>query len=310
MPVIEVENLIKTYDGTNVVDGVSFSVELGEIFGIVGPNGAGKTTTVESVEGLRHPDGGSISVLGLDPVRDRYEITQRVGAQLQESQLQDKIRVGEALELYASFYDDPADWHQLLRRLGLDGKVDASYSSLSGGQKQRLAVALALIGSPEIAILDELTTGLDPQARRSVWENIEEIRANGVTVVLVTHFMEEAERLCDRIMVVDRGRVVAIDTPSGLVERIGSEQKLRFRPSAPIDDAALRALPGVVEVTHNGPQTVVTGTGNVVHAVTALLAQHRVIAEELRIEQSNLEDAYLALTGDSAAGADTSSEGH
>lgn len=308
MPVIEVENLVKTYDGTNVVDGISFSVAEGEIFGIVGPNGAGKTTTVESIEGLRRPDGGSIRVLGLDPIRDRYEITQRVGAQLQESRLQDKIRVGEVLDLYASFYDEPADWHGLLDRLGLQAKVDSKYADLSGGQKQRLAVALALVGSPEIAILDELTTGLDPQARRSVWENIEQIRTAGVTVVLVTHFMEEAERLCDRIMVVDQGRVVAIDTPSGLVDRMGAEQRLRFRPSEPIDDAVLTNLPEVVSVSHSGPQIVVTGTGNVVHAVTSLLAQRRVIAEDLRIEQNNLEDAYLALTGN--ASVETESEGN
>jgi ABC-2 type transport system ATP-binding protein len=300
MPVIEVENLTKAYDGTKVVDGISFDVAEGEIFGIVGPNGAGKTTTVESVEGLRQPDAGSIRVLGLDPMHDRYELTQRVGAQLQESRLQDRIKVGEALELYASFYDQPADWHELLDRLGLNGKAGASYSSLSGGQKQRLAVALALVGSPEIAILDELTTGLDPQARRSVWENIEQIKEAGVTVVLVTHFMEEAERLCDRIMVVDRGKVVATDTPAGLVGRVGAEQRLRFRPSVPIEDADLTALPEVTSVKHSGSQLIVAGTGNIVHAVTSLLAQRRVIAEELRIEQNSLEDAYLALTGDEA----------
>ena len=310
MPVIEVANLVKTYDGTNVVDDVSFSVDAGEIFGIVGPNGAGKTTTVESIEGLRRPDGGSIRVLGLDPTRDRYEVTQRVGVQLQESRLQDKLRVGEALELYASFYSNPADWRDLLDRLGLQSKVDAKYSDLSGGQKQRLAVALALVGSPEIAILDELTTGLDPQARRSVWENIEQIRDAGVTVVLVTHFMEEAERLCDRIMVVDQGRVVAVDTPSGLVDRIGSEQRIRFRPSVPIEDADLAALPEVTKVTHSGPQVIVSGTGNVVHAVTSFLAQRRVIAQELRIEQNNLEDAYLALTAQGGIGVETESEGN
>ena len=304
MSVIEVENLIKTYGGTKVVDGVSFNVEQGEIFGIVGPNGAGKTTTVESIEGLRLPDGGSIRVLGLDPIRDRYEITQRVGVQLQESRLQDKIRVGEVLDLYASFYDNPADWHELLDRLGLQDKVNSKYSDLSGGQKQRLAVALALVGSPEVAILDELTTGLDPQARRSVWENIEQIRETGVTVVLVTHFMEEAERLCDRIMVVDQGRIVAIDTPEGLVNRIGAEQRLRFRPSEPIADADLTDLPEVASVSHNGQQIVVTGSGNVVHAVTSLLAQRRVIAEDLRIEQNSLEDAYLALTGNGSADAE------
>ena len=296
MSIIEVANLLKTYDGVNVVDRVSFSVDEGEIFGIVGPNGAGKTTTVECVEGLRHPDGGSIHVLGLDPIRDRYEITERLGAQLQESRLQDKITVGEALDLYASFYRNPADWHDLLSRLGLQEKVNSKYAKLSGGQKQRLAIALALVGSPEVAILDELTTGLDPQARRSTWDTIEEIRSGGVTVVLVTHFMEEAERLCDRIMVIDHGRVVAIDTPSGLIRGIGSEQRLTFRPSETINDEAIENLPDVTTIDHRGSHVVITGTSNVVQAVTAQLAGLGVIAEDLRVEQTSLEDAYLELT--------------
>ncbi len=296
MAIINVENLIKTYGGMNVVDGISFSVEAGEIFGIVGPNGAGKTTTVESVSGLRQPDGGTISVLGMDPQRDHFELAQRVGVQLQESRLQDKIKVREALRLYASFYENPADWQSLLDRLGLEGKADAAYSSLSGGQKQRLAVALALIGSPEIAILDELTTGLDPQARRSVWGTIEEIRDSGVTVVLVTHFMEEAERLCDRIMVVDSGRVAAIDTPDGLVSRIGASQQIRFRPSAEVAESELRELVGVESVDRDGDLVVVTGVDEAVTSVTSYLAQRQIIAHELRIEQINLEDAYLALT--------------
>ena len=308
MPVIEVENLVKTYDDINAVDGVSFSVEEGEIFGIVGPNGAGKTTIVESVEGLRRPDGGSIRVLGLDPIRDRYEITERVGAQLQESRLQDKITVAEALGLYSSFYQDPADWHELLDRLGLQDKVDARYAKLSGGQKQRLAIALALVGSPEIAVLDELTTGLDPQARRSMWDTIEEIKKGGVTVVLVTHFMEEAERLCDRIMVVDHGRVVAIDSPSGLIRRVGSEQRLTFRPSGPIDDAVFGNLPEVTSVGWNGPHVVITGTGNVVLAVTALLADRQIVPEDLRVEQTSLEDAYLELTSRGKGSVETESE--
>jgi len=296
MAVIEVENLVKSYGSLTAVDGVSFAVEENEIFGIVGPNGAGKTTIVETVEGLRRPDGGSISVLGLNPLRDRYELTERVGVQLQESRLQDKIRVGEVLELYASFYRHPADWRELLARLGLEDKAQAKYADLSGGQKQRLAVALALVGRPEVALLDELTTGLDPQARRSTWDTIEEIRSSGVTVVLVTHFMEEAERLCDRVMVIDHGRIAAIDSPSGLVERVGSEQILRFHPSVPIDDEILTALPEVTSVRHRGPQIVITGDGNVVQAVTSLLARRRVIAEDLRIEQNSLEDAYLELT--------------
>ena len=308
MPVIEVENLVKTYDDINAVDGVSFSVEEAEIFGIVGPNGAGKTTIVESVEGLRRPDGGSIRVLGLDPIRDRYEITERVGAQLQESRLQDKIKVGEALELYSSFYRDPADWHELLDRLGLQDKVDARYAKLSGGQKQRLAIALALVGSPEIAVLDELTTGLDPQARRSMWDTIEQIRSGGVTVVLVTHFMEEAERLCDRVMVVDHGRSVAIDSPSGLIRRVGSEQRLTFRPSEPIDDEVFANVPGITTVTHSGSQVVITGTGNVVHSVTALLADRKVVPEDIRVEQTTLEDAYLELTSQNNGSAEAESE--
>jgi ABC-2 type transport system ATP-binding protein len=298
MPVIEVEGLVKRYGATTAVEGVSFAVGSGEVFGIVGPNGAGKTTTVETLSGLRQPDEGLVRVLGLDPMRDRHELTERVGVQLQESRLQDRIRVHEALSLYASFYREPADWKGLARRLGLESKLNARYSDLSGGQKQRLAVALALIGTPEIAILDELTTGLDPQARRDTWDTIEDVRNSGVTIVLVTHFMEEAERLCDRIMVVDHGRIVAIDTPLGLIGRLGPEQRMRFRPSTNLDDRLLTDLPEVSTVAHDGPQTVVTGTGNVVHAVTALLAQRHVIANDLRIDQATLEDAYLALTND------------
>jgi ABC-2 type transport system ATP-binding protein len=304
MSIIEVERLVKTYDGRNVVDGVSFAVEEGEIFGIVGPNGAGKTTTVESVEGLRRPDGGSIRVLGLDPLRDRSELTERLGVQLQESRLQDKIRVGEVLDLYASFYRNPADWRDLLGRFGLGDKVRSKYSDLSGGQKQRLAIALALVGSPQIAILDELTTGLDPRARRSTWDTIEQIKAAGVTVMLVTHFMDEAERLCDRIMVVDHGRVLAIDSPTGLIRRIGAEQTMRFGPSQPIDDNLLEALPEVVTVHRSGSQIVVTGTRNVVQAVSALLAQRGVIAEDLRVDQISLEDAYLDLTKPDGTGSE------
>jgi ABC-2 type transport system ATP-binding protein len=297
MAVIEVENLVKTYGNRNVVDGVSFAVESGEIFGIVGPNGAGKTTIVESVEGLRRPDGGSIRVFGLEPITDRLELTQRVGAQLQESRLQDKVRVGEVLDTYASFYQSPADWRELLARFGLEGKETARYRDLSGGQKQRLSAALALVGSPEIAVLDELTTGLDPAARRSTWETVERIRDSGVTVVLVTHFMDEAERLCDRIMVVVEGRVVAIETPTDLIGRAGFENTLRFHPSAPIPEETLSRIPEVTSVRHSGPQMVVSGTGDVVYSVVLALAQAEVVAKNLQIEQASLEDAYLELTG-------------
>ncbi len=217
MTVIEVRNLAKRYGDQVAVRDVSFTVDAGEIFGIVGPNGAGKTTTVESVSGMRIPDSGTIRVLGLDPRRDRAELRRHIGIQLQESQLPDRLKVWEALDLYSSFYAQPADWRRLMADLGLTEKRNTVFGKLSGGQKQRLSVALALVGNPEIAVLDELTTGLDPQARRDTWELIRGVRDRGVTVVLVTHSLEEAERLCDRIAVIDAGRIVALDTPAALV---------------------------------------------------------------------------------------------
>ena len=304
MPAIEVEGLTKRYGDRVVVDDVSFTVDTGEIFGIVGPNGAGKTTIVETIEGLRRPDGGRVRVLGLDPIGDAAEARQRLGAQLQESRLPDKLKVWEAMDLFASLYRDPAPWPELLERLGLGDQYDTRYKALSGGQKQRLSAALALVGNPEIAVLDELTTGLDPQARRDTWDLIERIRDHGVTVVLVTHFMEEAERLSDRIAVIDGGRVAAIDTPEGLVFRNAPEQTIRFRSAAPFDDAWLTTLPEVTSVHRDGPRIVVTGTGNAVQAVTAVLARHQIVAEDLRIEQANLDDAYVALTGRLHADAD------
>jgi ABC-2 type transport system ATP-binding protein len=295
MAVIEVRNLHKRYGETIAVDDVSFSVERGEIFGILGPNGAGKTTTVECIEGLRSPDGGTVRVLGLEP-RDS-ELRQLVGAQLQESALPEKLKVREALELYASFYRDPADPGALLAELGMTEHQHKPYKKLSGGQKQRLSIALALIGNPEIAVLDELTTGLDPQARRDTWDLVEAIRDRGVTVVLVTHFMAEAERLCDRIAVIDSGRVVAVDTPGGLVDRVSADTTLRFRPSAPFDDHLLTDLPEVREVRRHNTQVTVTGTGNLLHAVAAVLARHQIVAADLRVEQASLDDAFVALTG-------------
>jgi ABC-2 type transport system ATP-binding protein len=285
---------------------VSFAVERGEIFGILGPNGAGKTTTVESIVGLRKPDGGTITVLGLDP--GSAELRRRVGVQLQESQLPEKMTVREALELYSAFYPEPADWHTLVAELGLAGKLRTRFGKLSGGQKQRLSIALALIGNPDIAVLDELTTGLDPQARRDTWDLIESIRDRGVTVLLVTHFMEEAERLCDRIAVIDSGAVVALDTPAGLVAGVSAEQRLRFRPSRPLADELLTGLSEVREVRHHGSQVEVIGDGNVVHAVTALLAAQQIIAADLRIEQASLDDAFVKLTGRGASSPSGSSE--
>ncbi|MFE9688749.1 ABC transporter ATP-binding protein [Micromonospora sp. NPDC005806] len=296
MAVIEVNDLRKRYADLTVLDGVSFSVAEGEIFGILGPNGSGKTTTVECVEGLRRPDGGSIRVLGLEPVKDGRELREQIGVQLQHTQLPENIKVWEALDLYASFYARPRDWRELLEEWGLTDKRNARFGKLSGGQKQRLFIALALVGNPRVAILDELTTGLDPQARRTTWELIKRVRASGVTVVLVSHFMDEVEELCDRVAVFDHGKVVAIDTPSGLVDGIDAEHQMRFTLMAG-DLIELGGLPGVTGVTRTGNRVVVTGTGDFATAVTAQLARHHVLVSDLRIDKRTLDDAFVALTG-------------
>ncbi|MBJ7904806.1 ABC transporter ATP-binding protein [Streptomyces sp. DSM 110735] len=298
--VIEVTDLRKSYGGRAVVDGISFTVEEGEIFGVLGPNGAGKTTTVECVEGLRVPDAGRVRVTGLDPVADHAEVSRVLGAQLQQSELQPKLTVREALELYASFYPAPADWRTLAERLELTAKLDTRFARLSGGQQQRLFIALALIGSPRVVVLDELTTGLDPRARRDTWQLIEEVRASGVTVLLVTHFMEEAQRLCDRIAVIDKGRVAALDTPAGLIRRSAGATVISFTPSAPLDDTDLGALPALASVAHQDGRITLSGTDETVNAVLTLLARHRVTAHQLRVTDATLDDAFLDLTKETA----------
>ncbi|MEO3873202.1 ABC transporter ATP-binding protein [Nonomuraea sp. B12E4] len=297
MKIIEVRNLRKQYPDHLAVDDVSFDVAEGEIFGILGPNGAGKTTTVECVAGLRVPDAGTVRVAGLDPRTDRDRLRRVLGMQLQSATLPDKIKVWEAMDLFASYYPDPADWSELLDRVGLTGKRGTSFMKLSGGQRQRLSVALALVGRPRVAVLDELTTGLDPQARRDTWELVEQVRDSGVTIVLVTHFMEEAERLCDRLAIIDAGKVVATDSPAGLIAQVGAEQRIWFRPSAPVTDDVLLALPEVRDVGRNGARIVVSGSGNLVPALVLALARHEVVPMDLRIEQATLDDAFLALTG-------------
>ena len=276
-------------------------MEEGEIFGVLGPNGAGKTTTVECIGGLRQPDGGRVDVLGLDPQRDERALRRRLGMQLQDSRLPDKLTVWEALDLYAAFYRAGERtlpvWPDLLELLGLASSRDVAFGNLSGGQKQRLSIALALVGDPQVVILDEPTTGLDPQARRDTWDLVERLRATGLTVLLVTHFMEEAERLCDRVAIIDAGRLVALDAPAALMALTVDEQVLRFRPSEPLDDALLRALPEVTDVQRDAGGVVVRGGGDVVHAVTALLASKRITAAGLRIDQRSLDDVFVALTG-------------
>ena len=297
MTALEVRNLHKRYGHRVAVDDVSLTVEDGEIFGIIGPNGAGKTTTVECVAGLRTPDSGSISVLGLDPTTDRAEVRERLGVQLQESSFPDAITVSEALDLYGSFYRDPVDWRELMELLDLTEKRDTRYKALSGGQKQRLSIALALVGGPRVAILDELTTGLDPQARRDTWSLVERVRDTGVTIVLVTHFMDEAERLCDRIAVVSGGRVAAVDTPTGLVAQANAAQQVRFRVSQPLDRSVLTGLPEVTDVENTADRWRVTGRGQLLSSVAGALARAHVVAEDLRGDQRTLDDAFVALTG-------------
>src|SRR5215471_6129469 len=261
-PAVEIAHLRKTYGELVAVDDVSFSVAEGEIFGILGPNGAGKTTTVECAIGLRSPDAGTIRLMGLDPLTQADEVHEIVGVQLQSGSLPDKLKVSEILDMFRSFYRHPADVGELTSVLGLAGKLGAYYKTLSGGQRQRLAVALALIGNPEIAVLDEMTTGLDPQARRDTWDLIRGIRDRGVTIVLVTHFMEEAERLCDRVALIDSGRLVALDTPARLAAQARGGKQVRFVPSGHFDDRLLTDLPEVSLAQHDGQHVVVNGSGD------------------------------------------------
>ena len=236
-------------------------------------------------------------MLGLNPGRDRDELRERLGVQLQDAELPQRLRVGEALRLYSSFYAAPADWRALMETLGLAGKQKTQFGKLSGGQRQRLSIALALVGQPEVVVLDELTTGLDPQARRDTWALIEGVRDRGTTIVLVTHFMEEAERLCDRIAVIDSGRIVALDTPAALASGPDAGQRIMFRPDRPLDEAELLGLPEVRSVQRRADQVTVTGTGAMLNAVTTLLARRGIVARQLRVDQASLEDAFVALTG-------------
>lgn len=305
-PVVEVRHLRKTYPGargaapTVAVEDVSLTVARGEIFGILGPNGAGKTTTVECLVGLRQADGGTVRVLGVDPQEHPAVVRGLVGVQLQEAALHEKITVAEALRLFASFYPDPADAGELLEMLDLADHRDVAFQKLSGGQRQRLSIALALVGNPRVAVLDELTTGLDPQARRATWELVERVRDRGVTVLLVTHFMDEAERLCDRLVVIDRGRVVAQGSPAELIDALDDSRTVRLR----LDDAGttlalglLTGLADVTSVTREGREIEVTGTRRVLPAVVLALAEHDVVPDDVRTVRRTLEDVFVAVTG-------------
>ncbi|MBI3493467.1 MAG: ABC transporter ATP-binding protein [Acidobacteria bacterium] len=296
--VIEVSGIRKAYGPTVAVDDVSFDVVEGEIFGLIGPNGAGKTTTMECVEGLRRPDRGAISVFGLDPVRDIYALQQRIGVQLQEAQLQKRIKVWEAVDLWASLYPRPADGTRLLEQLGLADKRDAWFLTLSGGQKQRLFIALALINDPEVVFLDELTTGLDPQARRAIWDLVRGIRDRGKTVFMTTHLMEEAERLCDRVAIIDRGSIVDIDAPAALVTRHCPERTVLLTTEDSSADARFRSIPIVEAVTRSDNRYTIRGRGpDLVTEVIRCLSNHRIHVTDFRTETPTLEDVFLTVTG-------------
>jgi ABC-2 type transport system ATP-binding protein len=296
--VVQVTGIRKAYGSTVAVDDVSFEVQQGEIFGLIGPNGAGKTTTMECVEGLRTADRGAISVLGLDPTRDAYALQERIGVQLQEAQLQKRIKVREAVALWASLYRRSVDSDRLIDQLGLGDKRDAWFMTLSGGQKQRLFIALALINDPELVFLDELTTGLDPQARRTIWDLVRGIRERGKTVFLTTHLMEEAERLCDGVAIIDHGRIIDIGAPAELVRRHCPEQTVIVATDDPAAAERFRAIPRVQSVTRDGSRLTIRGPGeDMVTQVIHCLAEHRIRVIEFRTETPTLEDVFLKLTG-------------
>lgn len=292
-----VRDLRKRYGSLDAIDGVSFDVEAGQIFGIIGANGSGKTTTVECVQALRRADSGSVRVFGLDPQSDRSRVRRMIGSQLQESELPDRMKVWEALDLFAAISPASADWHELLRDWGLAAKGDTAFAKLSGGQRQRLLVALALVNRPRMVFLDEMTTGLDPAARRAAWDLIDEIRVRGTTVVLVTHFMDEAERLCDRLAVFRQGRIVAEGAPHELIDAHAGPPTVHFSTDAQ-DLGWLAGVRGVERIERAGPHVTVHGVGPLLAYTAAALVDHGLAPLDLRAERKSLEDAFMALTAE------------
>ncbi len=304
-PVIQVSGIRNTYGTTVAVSDVSFKVVEGEIFGLIGPNGAGKTTTMECVEGVRRPDRGVISILGLDPFRDVYRFQNRIGVQLQQAQLQKRIKVWEAVDLWASLYSKAVDGNRLLEQLGLANKRDAWFMTLSGGQKQRLFIALALINDPEVVFLDELTTGLDPQARRAIWDLVRGIRDRGKTVFMTTHLMEEAERLCDRVAIIEHGEIIDIGSPEELVRRYCPARTVVLATANALAEERLRTIPSVERVTGatvmgQDARFTIRGSGDdFVTEVIHCLSENRIRVTDFRTVLPNLEDVFLKLTGHS-----------
>jgi len=296
--VVNVQGLRKYYRNIKAVDGIDFEIREGEIFGIVGPNGAGKTTTVECIEGLRVPDAGKISVLNLDPQKDKNQLKRQIGIQLQEGRLPDRLKVREALDLFDSFYGIPSNHNKILDELGLSEKADSYYENLSGGQKQRLVVALSLLGSPKIVFFDELSTGLDPQARRSIWDTVRSIRNSGKTVVLVTHFMDEAEFLCDRVAVIDYGKLLALDSPSNLIKSVfKSAMKISFTSEQEFDYAQM-INDKLGQVQRDGNTiTVYCASDAYIVDIVSFLVNSGIKFSHISVDKLSLEDVFLSLTG-------------
>jgi len=300
MFVVEVSELCKSYGDRLAVEDASLSVERGEIFGLIGPNGAGKTTVIECIEGLRVPDRGRIRVLGLDPARDGREMRRLIGCQLQDSALPHRIKVREALKLFASLAPGASRWEELLEQWGLADKRDAAFGSLSGGQRQRLFVALALVNDPEVVFLDEMTTGLDPAARRTAWDLIRRLRDRGATVILVTHFMDEAEELCDWLAVMRQGRIIAADSPRGLIDRFAPGINITFS-SENGDLGWLEQLGPVHSMSRRGRRVSLEADSDALVAVAGALFEHGLHPADLDVNRPSLEDVFLALTGERAA---------
>jgi ABC-2 type transport system ATP-binding protein len=298
-PILQVENLVKSYGDVHAVRGVSFNVDEGEVFGLLGPNGAGKTSTVEILEGLRDLDSGRVSVCGLDPQRDSQALKHEIGAALQSTSLPDKLRVMEALRLFASFYKRRRNPEELLKRFGLEEKRNAFYSKLSGGQKQRLALAMALVNDPKVLFLDEPTAGLDPQVRREIYDIIEELKREKKTIVMTTHYIEEAERLCDRVAIVDHGKVVALGTPRELKSRAGGATRIEVRLAKPEADGALKKLEGVSDARELDGTYVIHSLRppkTIVDLVKHLEAEGNELVS-LEIASPSLEDVFIEMTG-------------
>ncbi|MHC4958670.1 MAG: ABC transporter ATP-binding protein [Planctomycetota bacterium] len=293
-PAVRATALRKRYKDVAAVDGIDLEVGAGTCLGVLGPNGAGKTTTIEMLEGLRKPDGGSIEILGTNWNGDARSIRKRIGVQLQETRLEEKLTVFETLRVYRSFYEEGRDIGEVIAIVGLQEKRDTWVEKLSGGQRQRLTLGCALVNRPEVLFLDEPTTGLDPQARRRVWEIVEEFKGRGGSVVLTTHYMEEADRLADHLVIFDRGKIIADGTPASIVASLGAQSIVELR-GPDLDDARLRELPGVLELRRDG-RAVVLSVDDTQAAITAVLALG-VELEDLHTHRPTLDDVFLALTG-------------